>query len=639
MANKIYWNANLLDFTFIGDIESPLNWKGLVIPGANDVAILGAEAGQPYSVTSNPGLLALLDLGTPAVETLYGLQTASNVTLGLTGNVSLLGLLQQDTVLYLSHGTAGGVNAGTIDIKNAVLDTGLPIVGTILDSLLGASATLEVSGTFNNKGTVILDQQPHLLSILGAPYQSTYLVIAGGAIFTGGGHITLTDENLNFITGTTSKSYLENVDNVISGAGDLGSGKMRFFNEAAGVVDANGVNALVFNTGRALSTNKGLMEATGAGGLIILGSKIDNTGGTISAGSGSAVILTSSNITGGTLASSGSGVIETSNYNNTISDLTNGAEIVVQRDTSLNILGAIDNTGVIDLAGTKKYASYLLVGKSGATLSGGGIVELSYGRFYSLTSGAVLTNVDDTITGTGSLGLGRLKIVNEANGVIDSDTGGYLYVKADGLIANAGTLEATDGKLVIQGGVNNTGKIVASNGRVFVEGAVTGKGDAEIFSGGTITFESSFTENVSFGSPTTSGRLTLADSVGYTGTVYNFSTTRKNQLDLEDIAYSKKTTATFAGTATGGVLTVTDGSHTANIKLSGDYLGSKFSVSSDGHGGTIIVDPPATKTTSSVPGFVSAMASLGASSGSGHATQDAVSHQTVMLVAPNSALG
>jgi hypothetical protein len=41
------------------------------------------------------------------------------------------------------------------------------------------------------------------------------------------------------------------------------------------------------------------------------------------------------------------------------------------------------------------------------------------------------------------------------------------------------------------------------------------------------------------------------------------------------------------------VLTVTDGSHTANIVLLGDYTASTFNVSSDGQGGTFVVDPPA----------------------------------------------
>ncbi|MGH9809483.1 MAG: hypothetical protein ACRD9W_19890, partial [Terriglobia bacterium] len=40
-----------------------------------------------------------------------------------------------------------------------------------------------------------------------------------------------------------------------------------------------------------------------------------------------------------------------------------------------------------------------------------------------------------------------------------------------------------------------------------------------------------------------------------------------------------------------GTLSVTDGTHTTNITLLGNYLASTFVTSSDGHGGTSIVDP------------------------------------------------
>jgi hypothetical protein len=64
-------------------------------------------------------------------------------------------------------------------------------------------------------------------------------------------------------------------------------------------------------------------------------------------------------------------------------------------------------------------------------------------------------------------------------------------------------------------------------------------------------------------------------------------------IDLRDIAFGPGTTASYVGTVMGGVLTVTDAQKdTANILLIGDYLNSTFSVSSDGVGGTSVVDPP-----------------------------------------------
>ena len=52
------------------------------------------------------------------------------------------------------------------------------------------------------------------------------------------------------------------------------------------------------------------------------------------------------------------------------------------------------------------------------------------------------------------------------------------------------------------------------------------------------------------------------------------------------------------GNANGGTLTITGGTHTANIALEGNYLSSGWTLSSDGHGGTIVVDPAAPTITS-----------------------------------------
>jgi hypothetical protein len=40
------------------------------------------------------------------------------------------------------------------------------------------------------------------------------------------------------------------------------------------------------------------------------------------------------------------------------------------------------------------------------------------------------------------------------------------------------------------------------------------------------------------------------------------------------------------------MLTVSDGTHTANLLLLGQYVAAQFAMSSDGHGGTLITDPP-----------------------------------------------
>jgi len=65
-----------------------------------------------------------------------------------------------------------------------------------------------------------------------------------------------------------------------------------------------------------------------------------------------------------------------------------------------------------------------------------------------------------------------------------------------------------------------------------------------------------------------------------------------NFLDLSDISFVSGTTkGTYSGNTAGGTLKVTDGTHTANISLLGDYTSSTFVTATDNHGGTLVHDP------------------------------------------------
>jgi autotransporter-associated beta strand protein len=142
-----------------------------------------------------------------------------------------------------------------------------------------------------------------------------------------------------------------------------------------------------------------------------------------------------------------------------------------------------------------------------------------------------------------------------------------------------------------------------------VNGAVSGGGQV-IISGGTANFNQAFTQSVTFSG---TGTLTLAQSQSYKGAVTGLSTTGANALDLRDITFGKSTTAKYSGTSVSGTLTVTDGTHTSNIALNGNFVGATFICSSDGHGGTTVIDPTvAISPASATPtAFATAMAGLG----------------------------
>jgi len=311
------------------------------------------------------------------------------------------------------------------------------------------------------------------------------------------------------------------------------------------------------------------------------------------------------NILSGTLA--GAGTVDFSGGSDTFKALTLSAAHMTIGGAAVTFQGVIELTGL--LAATTPA---LVVASVGATLDGGGTLELSNTTATNAVQGASatarLTN-EDRIQGAGQLGDGQMSLLNEAAGSILGDDALALVIDTgagtltnDGLIESAGT-----GGVTIDGAIDNAGTLTAAKGTLSVDGAVTGAGKV-LIEGGTADFGSTFTQAVTF--TAAGGELELAKSQTYTGTITGFAKTSITSLDLGDIDFiSGKTKATYSGTTTSGTLTVTDGTHTAKIKLSGNYTASAFTVASDGHGGTKVVDPPGAAQANA---FIAAMASIGA---------------------------
>ena len=134
--------------------------------------------------------------------------------------------------------------------------------------------------------------------------------------------------------------------------------------------------------------------------------------------------------------------------------------------------------------------------------------------------------------------------------------------------------------------LNSGGVDFVGSGGV-VSGATISGGTLEIASGGS-TGAGAVTFATSGG-----GTLQLDASVSFGGLVAGFGL--PDNLDLRDIAYiSGTTTSSFveAGNNLSGTLTVSTSGTTANITLLGQYVAAQFHLTSDGHGGTLVTDPP-----------------------------------------------
>jgi 20S proteasome alpha/beta subunit len=123
----------------------------------------------------------------------------------------------------------------------------------------------------------------------------------------------------------------------------------------------------------------------------------------------------------------------------------------------------------------------------------------------------------------------------------------------------------------------------------------TAGASATIGAGATLELVGAESGAVTFGGPT--GTLVLDHASTFTGQIFNLtgngSPSGSDQIDLKDIAFGPGTTVSYAGTSSGGLLTVSDDqNHTASISLAGNYTASTFSLSADGSGGTVVIDPP-----------------------------------------------
>jgi hypothetical protein len=247
--------------------------------------------------------------------------------------------------------------------------------------------------------------------------------------------------------------------------------------------------------------------------------------------------------------------------------------------------GTIDNTGIIALNGTGDQTELQIVG-DGVTLQGGGQITMSDGAgdmIVGTTAATTLTNVDNTISGAGQIGAGdgNLTLVNEVNGTIEANiAGGVLTVDTGNDITNNGILEATNG------------------GVLQIDDAVSGGGHA-VIAGGTVAFEAAANIDVIFDNGTSTpayGQLDLGDASAFAGQISGFSGTAPDagHSDVIDLAGINYDSSSFSETynASSGLLTVSDGSNIANLTL--DNFDGTLGFASNGDGGTLITDPPAT---------------------------------------------
>ncbi len=371
-----------------------------------------------------------------------------------SGNASYV-LLNATTV---TGGTLSTTGAGVIYGENGSELVGLTNAGNF--QVLNGQVNY-ISGTITNTGTMTI----------GSTSTYAYLNLNGAnATLAGGGTVVMGAGAQYAILGEsgTAGFTLTNSNNTIEGDGYIGVGESTFVNN--GTVNANVSGQTLEIQPASIDTNTATLEATNGGTLLLDSGSFTNTGGTITAATGSAVVLSGTTLTGGTLTSSGTGVVYGEN-SSTLVGLTNAGNFNVPNGNIVYLSGTITNTGTITIGSTSTYA-YLYTNGANVTLTGGGTVVMGEGAQYSelgggSVAGFTLTNSNNTIEGDGFIGVGTGTFVNNAT-VNANVSGQTLEIEPAGTVADVNTslMEATGGgtlELYAGNFTNTGGTITAAN--------------------------------------------------------------------------------------------------------------------------------------------------------------------------------
>ena len=183
-----------------------------------------------------------------------------------------------DAVITVGAGetiTLHGVDAASLTAADFVFNQ-TPVVTNAGNMVVSDGAVLPLSGTIDNTGTIALNSSGD---------HTELQIIGNGVTLEGGGQLILSSNAANTIVGTGRSDTLTNVDNTISGAGQIGSGDgtLTLVNEAHGTIEANDAGGtLTLETGTTI-TNNGVLEALNGGTLQIL-DPVTGSGSAIIAG-------------------------------------------------------------------------------------------------------------------------------------------------------------------------------------------------------------------------------------------------------------------------------------------------------------------------------------------------------------------
>ena len=156
-------------------------------------------------------------------------------------------------------------------------------------------------------------------------------------------------------------------------------------------------------------------------------------------------------------------------------------------------------------------------------------------------------------------------------------------------MTNSGTIEATGaGGLQLVGSVVNNGLILAQGSSVTIGGDVSGSGHVELAGNATVEFAAGAANDLALDADA-AGLIVFDHSAGFGGAISGLNA--DDRIDLRDVAFGAATTLSYVDDGSGGgVLTVSDGIHSAQLRLVGSYQASDFVLGADDQGGLLLTN-------------------------------------------------
>jgi hypothetical protein len=519
---------------------------------------------------------------------------------------SFAGVISGAGQVFLGAGSKDVINPGTT-VSVAVF--------TIL-GVVTLKENLSLPHAFNLQNSAVLDLTGVTLTVSGTDSFVSNAALEGtGALITA--HGSTTNVNSFFLGGGVAWENFGKVGEVgFLQLGDTTFNPATFTNEKGGVFQL--AADVGISSGAALDSSfvndpGALLEKTGGGGTSIVGVNVTDHGAII-VQTGILDFTGVTNIFAGKISGAGqfeigggSNVIENGAKITTAKFSISAANLTLGENFTYKGTFTFENSGLINLGGV----TLTLSGNDTFTnsiIDGTGTLVTAHGSTNSVSGftlgGAVNWRNSGTINEFSTLQIGDgsfdvATFTDERGGVFDfvADVGiaaPPVAQSASSLINAAGAvLEKTggigDSQIFVD--VTNNGVVEVATGTIEFGATVTGIGRFIIKQGAVLQFDATVAKGSTVAFATkTGGDLRLLDSQGFGAAIAGFGGTGTDEIKLRDINFNSGSfSMRYRGSPTQGVLTVSDGTHTATLDFLGKYTLGNFHASSDPSGGTLIV--------------------------------------------------